>query len=178
MFLSSAADGIICCWSLATFDLVYRFKTESPATHLITMDDNVFVTVQRQSVTIYDFNHLFMSFASTNNAIQRLTMISDAIPNTEPLSFRPKTTAKDGRVRTSNYKSAPAYARLLVTADDLTVKVLSPLTGRTLTSSMPIMNTELVQCVVGSCITNCLYMLVAEKFSGKGEVWISSMVSE
>ncbi|KAJ3410783.1 hypothetical protein HDV05_003248 [Chytridiales sp. JEL 0842] len=140
IIISSALDYTVRMFNLKTFKEVYCLHLRENPTGLQVIDDQQLYVTTRESIMVWGLNHINSGFSTINTRVTRLL-----------------------RSTTSNYP-----ARILVRSEDGAIRLISPISGKVITTSLPLLETDkVVDMAHCAKIAEKLFLLL-----NNNEIWV------
>ncbi|KAJ3246359.1 hypothetical protein HDU78_007261 [Chytriomyces hyalinus] len=140
VIIATALDKSVRMYNLSTFKEVYCFYLRELPLNMYVPDDASLCIVGKEDVTVWNLNHLNSGFCSLN--AQPITISSVESIGTVP-------------------------TRILVRSNDDVIRLISPATGKILTTCLPLFEMDTVVQAVYSRQSEKMFLLIET-----GEIWI------
>ncbi|KAJ3035181.1 hypothetical protein HK097_004267, partial [Rhizophlyctis rosea] len=140
LIVSCALDYTVRIWSLKSFREVYSLHLQSQPRGMQVMDDHHMYIYTRDTVHVWGFNHLNSVFSSVNSRVKSLTHIQSP--------FHP-------------------LPRILSRTEDGIMRLVSPVTGKPITTALPLAESEAVLGVAWCAKIDRMYLMLHS-----GDIWV------
>ncbi|KAI8809581.1 hypothetical protein BJ742DRAFT_229573 [Cladochytrium replicatum] len=142
--MSCSLDMTVRMYNLKTFREVYCLHLRETPLTMQVMDETQLCIHSHHSVTVWDFNHINTTFLAVNSGVRQLQYI----------------------------KSSKLPPRVLARTEDGIIRLISPVSGKPLTTSLPLVEADSVSNMSYCPRIDMMYMMM-----DNGEVWIVSTQS-
>ncbi|KAJ3157021.1 hypothetical protein HDU89_002431 [Geranomyces variabilis] len=139
VLVSAALDSTIRMFDLKTFNEVYCLHLRDKPLGLSIMDDQLLYIRVSYGVQVWSLNHVNQSFANTSSKVTTL--------------FRAK--------------SPNVPARLITRTEDGVIRLLSPVSGKPVTTALPLLETDGVTDLAYCAKIDRMYLMLES-----GEIWV------
>ncbi|KAJ3179902.1 hypothetical protein HDU87_002470 [Geranomyces variabilis] len=139
VLVSAALDSTIRMFDLKTFNEVYCLHLRDKPLGLSIMDDQLLYIRVSYGVQVWSLNHVNQSFANTSSKVTTL--------------FRAK--------------SHNVPARLVTRTEDGVIRLLSPASGKPVTTALPLLETDSVTDIAYCAKIDRMYLMLES-----GEIWV------
>ncbi|KAJ3390555.1 hypothetical protein HDU92_000394 [Lobulomyces angularis] len=141
LFLSCSLDMTVRMYSLSSYKEIYCLNLKERPLGMNILDDRNFYIFNQKSVTIWNLNHINSVFLLTNSPVKRLNA----------------------------FKSKNFNQKVLIRTDDGIIRLATPSTGKTLTTTLPLLETDIIVDLAFCAKINKLFLVLE-----KGELWTLS----
>ncbi|KAI8618744.1 hypothetical protein BC830DRAFT_1107285 [Chytriomyces sp. MP71] len=137
--ISCALDYTVRMYNLKTFKEVYCLHLKEKPTGMQIMDDLQLYISTWDTIMVWGLNHINTSFSTINTPVSHI-MLAKA-------------------------KNLPA--RVLVRSEDGVIRLVSPISGKVLTTSLPLLETDCIRAMAYCASIDRMFLLVES-----GEIWV------
>ncbi|ORY27611.1 WD40 repeat-like protein [Rhizoclosmatium globosum] len=137
--VASAMDKTVRMYNLRTFKEVYCLQLQDKPLDMHIMDENSMCLMCTDSVMVWSLNHINTQFCSIN---------------ARPLKIR-------------NIESMGTPSRILARSEDEVIRLISPISGKVITTCLPLFEMDRVVDVIYAAKANKMFLLIEN-----GEIWI------
>ncbi|RKO92537.1 hypothetical protein BDK51DRAFT_29905, partial [Blyttiomyces helicus] len=139
LIVSAALDYTVRLYCLKTFKEVYCLHLRDLPLNLQMMDDKQLFIQTRNTIEVWSLNHMNSGFAAVNSRVFQLL----------------------------NIKTPNVPSRILARTEDGVIRILSPVSGKAITTSLPLLETEYVHVIAYGAKIDRMYLMLES-----GEVWV------
>ncbi|KAI8821143.1 uncharacterized protein EV422DRAFT_595512 [Fimicolochytrium jonesii] len=140
VLMSAGMDSSVRMFDLNTFREIYCLHLRNKPLSMHVIDDQLMYVRTAEGLQVWGTNHINSVFANVNSNLTTL-LRSDASSTFPP--------------------------RLIARTEDGVVRLISPVSGKTLTAALPILDTDVVTAIAYSGRTDRMYMML-----GNNEIWV------
>ncbi|KAI9351981.1 hypothetical protein BDR26DRAFT_850159 [Obelidium mucronatum] len=147
--ISCSLDYSVRMYNLKTFKEVYCLHLKEKPTSMQIMDDLQLYISTWDTIMVWRLNHINTGFSTINTRVTYL--INTRLPGTH------------GNIHQS-HNNPP---RILVRSEDGVIRLVSPVSGKIVTTSLPLLETDCVEAIAYCARIDRMFLLVET-----GEIWV------
>ncbi|KAJ3234305.1 hypothetical protein HDU81_001518 [Chytriomyces hyalinus] len=139
IIISCALDYTVRMYNLKTFKEVYCLHLKEKPTGMQIMDDLQLYISTWDTIMVWGLNHINTSFSTINTPVSHMML--------------------------SQSKNLPA--RVLIRSEDGVIRIVSPVSGKVITTSLPLLETDCVREIAYCPAIDRMFLIVEN-----GEIWV------